>query len=99
MLQEVNGCIQEADMPISNVTLTTTGGNSACYPSITTGNTITIGPWYQPYTWYQSYPVYVCTDKTRKAIDILKMLEADKVVKVTSVPKFIALVEKIAGVL
>jgi hypothetical protein len=51
-----------------------------------------------PYSYYNSWPVYVCTDKTKKAIDVLKALEADGL-KVTSVTKFIALVEKIAAIL
>jgi hypothetical protein len=45
------------------------------------------------------HPVYVCTDKTKKAIDVLKALEASKLIKCQSVPKFIALVEQIAGLL
>ncbi len=48
--------------------------------------------------WY-SYPVYVCSDKTAKAIEILKALQADKILEVKSVPKFIELVEKISGIL
>jgi hypothetical protein len=50
------------------------------------------------YAYWQSYPVYVYTDKTKKAIDVLKALESDGL-KVTSVTKFIALVEKIAAIL
>lgn len=53
---------------------------------------------YRPYTHWGSYPVYICTDKTKKAIDILQALEADGL-KVTSVKKFIELTEKIAGIL
>ena len=52
-----------------------------------------------PLYWYESYPVYVCTDKTKKAIEILKALQADKQIECKSVPKFIELVEKIAGLL
>jgi hypothetical protein len=51
------------------------------------------------YCWWNNYPVYVYLDKTKKAIDILKALEADKTLKVTSVSRFIALVEKISGLL
>jgi len=74
----------------------------------TTGNTSNVvtqfnywwpdGTAYQPLYW-NSYPIYVCTDKTAKAIAVLKALEADGVTKITSVSKFIALVEKIAGLL
>jgi hypothetical protein len=53
----------------------------------------------QPYTYWNSYPIYVCTDKTAKAIQILKQLQADKLIECKSVPKFIELVEKIAGIL
>ncbi len=62
----------------------TIGGGYNCYP-------------YQT-QWY-SYPVYVCSDKTAKAIEILKALQADKILEVKSVPKFIELVEKISGIL
>jgi hypothetical protein len=55
--------------------------------------------YYQPYAFYHSYPVYVCTDKTKKAIDILKHLQAKKRIKCDSVEKFIELVEEIAGLL
>ncbi len=60
-------------------------GSSNCYP-------------YQTH-WY-SYPVYVCTDKTAKAIEILKALQAANIMlEIKSVPKFIELVEKISGIL
>ena len=56
---------------------------------------------YNQYCWpvlyWHSYPIYVCTDKTAKAIEILKELEKEKIIKVKDVPKFIELVEKIAG--
>ncbi len=53
---------------------------------------------YQPYGYWGSYPVYICTDKTKKAIDVLKALESEGL-KVTSVKKFIELTEKIAAIL
>jgi hypothetical protein len=66
------------------------------------GQTTNCWPYYgypiQTQIYWQSYPIYVCTDKTKKAIDVLKALEADGL-KVTSVTKFIALVEKIAAIL
>lgn len=49
--------------------------------------------------YWNSYPVYVCTDKTAKAIEILKSLQAEKLLDVKSVPRFIELVEKISGLL
>ncbi len=52
----------------------------------------------QPVYW-NTYPVYVCSDKTAKAIEILKKLQAEKVIDVKSVPKFIELVEQISGIL
>jgi hypothetical protein len=53
----------------------------------------------QPYTYWGSYPVYINTDRTKKAIDILKALEADKTISFKSVSKFIELTEKIAKLL
>ena len=49
--------------------------------------------------YWNSYPVYVCSDKTAKAIEILKKLQAEKVVDVKSVPRFIELVEEIGKIL
>lgn len=56
---------------------------------------------YWPYqtVYWGSYPVYVCTDKTKKAIEVLKALQADKILKCDSVSRFISLVDKIAGLL
>jgi hypothetical protein len=54
---------------------------------------------WQPYTYWGPYPVYVCTDKTKKAIEVLKALQAEKLLKCDSVPRFIQLVDKIAGLL
>lgn len=53
-------------------------------------------PNYYQTTWC-GYPVYYCIDKTAEAIEILKELQAEKLIKVESVPRFIALVEKIAA--
>ena len=55
--------------------------------------------WTQPITYWQSYPVYVYTDKTAKAIQVLKALEEQKLLKLASVKQFISLVEKIAALL
>ena len=80
-----------------NSTLTTTalganGCNTTAYNS----------PWQYgtlQYGTYQTYPIYITSDKTAKAIDILKMLQAEKVIDVKSVPRFIELVEKIKAAL
>lgn len=48
---------------------------------------------------YQSYPIYVCTDKTKKAIEVLKALQAENLLECKSVSKFIELVEKISNLL
>ncbi len=71
-------------------------GNSLT--GLTSGYTIG-GNCYPYQTHWYSYPVYVCSDKTAKAIEILKALQADKILEVKSVPKFIELVEKISGIL
>lgn len=49
--------------------------------------------------YWNSYPVYVCTDKTAKSIEILKKLQSEKVIEVKSVPQFIELVEAISAIL
>lgn len=46
-------------------------------------------------TYWNSYPIYVTTDRTEKAINVLKKLEEEKVIEVKSVKRFIELVEKI----
>lgn len=85
MLQVMNDTIQE--IPTS---LTT---------SLTVGNcTFDYWPTQQTVYW-NSYPVYVCTDKTKKAIEVLKALQSEKLLKCESVPRFIELVEKISGFL
>ena len=101
MLQEVNGTIQEV---LPSATLTTSNcvsvGGTYVPSSTIQWNGLTQQSDYASYGyWWHGYPVYVCTDKTKKAIDVLKALEADKLIKCQSVPKFIALVEKIAGLL
>lgn len=99
MLQLTNGTICEQP-PVIDVTMT---GNAAqTYTGqFTIGNCVpSIGYYdWQPYTFWNSYPVYVCTDKTKKAIEVLKALQADKVLTCNSVPRFIELVEKISGLL
>jgi hypothetical protein len=69
-------------------------------------STISVGSTYfDSYHWpyqtvyWNSYPVYVCTDKTKKAIEVLKALQAEKLLKCDSVPRFIALVEKSSNLL
>jgi len=62
------------------------------------GNCLDLWPTEQTVYW-KSYPVYICTDKTKKAIEVLKALQAEKILKCESVPRFIALVEKISSIL
>lgn len=88
MLQQQNDSIVE--MSYTGMAQTTTGG------LVPTSNTIWTS---DPYWYYLNYPVYVSTDRTKKAIDILKALEKEKLLKVQSVPRFIELVEKISVLL
>lgn len=53
---------------------------------------------YQQVAW-NNFPIYICTDKTAKAIEILKMLEKEKLIELKSVSKFISYVEKIVATL
>jgi hypothetical protein len=70
------------------------GGSNA----LQVGNCFAFWPTQQTVYW-NNYPVYVCTDKTKKAIEVLKALQAEKILKCESVPRFIALVEKISALL
>ena len=55
---------------------------------------------YPPYTYYyQSYPIYIYHDKTKKAMDILQKLQEEKLLEIKSVTKFVETVNKIAGLL
>lgn len=45
---------------------------------------------------YVNYPSYIYIDKTKKAIDILRALEAKKLVEFKSVNKFLELVDEIS---
>ena len=99
MLQLTNGSIVE--MPIPDGTYT--GGTTQ---TVTANNCFLTGNYYYwPYNsdtqtvYWNSYPVYVCSDKTKKAIEILKTLQAEKKIRCDSVPKFIELVDKIAAIL
>ncbi len=96
MLQEVNSCIVEGGP------LTTSGIESGGFSGLATttiGGCYTEPSWRTYNTLWQSYPVYVCTDKTAKSIEILKKLQSEKVIDVKSVPRFIALVEQISAIL
>jgi hypothetical protein len=95
MLQLQNQAIQEYP--------NTYGGTSDDAYGLTAGS-LPVGNAYWPYPstqmiWWNQYPVYVCTDKTKKAIEILKALQADKQLECKSVRKFIELIEKISGLL
>lgn len=94
MLNAVNGAITET-LTVSNASAVTTG-SIGIGGNATTTNCV---DYSQPFTYWNSWPVYVCTDKTAKAIQILKMLQAEDIIDVKSVPKFIGLVEKIAKTL
>lgn len=103
MLQLSDGAIHEV-LQTDTVSVSAFGHAAQTY----TGQTYTPGSisfdtttsWWPPYTTYWGpYPVYVCTDKTKKAIEVLKALQAEKLLKCDSVPRFIQLVEKIAGLL
>ncbi len=94
MLQQYQNAIQEVTTG-GYVPTTTTGGNytSQC---VDTGY---LGQWPYSTVYWHNYPVYVCSDKTKKAIEVLKALQSEKLLKCDSVPRFIELVEKIAGLL
>ena len=84
MLIEANGTIQETTATHTSGLMT----NGTAYQCWDNGL----------YHWH-GYPVYVTQDKTAKAIAIFQALEAEKLLECKSVPKFIALVEKIAALL
>ncbi len=90
-----DGTVSLYELSDGSITQTMT---TACYPNDQTTGTGSILNCYTPIYW-NSYPVYVCTDKTKKAIDILKALQAEKMIKCDSVPRFIGLVEKISNLL
>jgi hypothetical protein len=100
MLQLLDGAIRETTNTAAFIDTTVFGNSSQ---TLTVGGTtgLTVGSvQYWPYTTYwNSYPVYICTDKTAKAIEVLKALQSEKLLKCDSVPRFIQLVEKIAGLL
>ncbi len=93
MLQELNGCIQET--ATAGAVLTVTGGANGVGQY---SNCADYGQ-YHYQTYWNTYPVYICTDKTAKAIQIVKLMQAEKLIDLKSVPKFIDLVEKIVKAL
>lgn len=106
MLQLIDGSIRE--IPHFTVTSGSTSGSTGGPPSCGTFTipgafgddyATTVTTPYVSSTFWMSYPIYVCTDKTAKAIEILKKLQADKVIDVKSVNRFIQLVEDIAAIL
>jgi hypothetical protein len=103
MLQVSDGAIREVPPDVLGVTVLT-GDCSPTYSAAYANHSIvgciqTTNSYYQPYTTWYGYPVYACTDKTKKAIEVLKTLQAEKLLKCDSVPRFIALVEKISALL
>lgn len=101
MLQEVNGAIRETPAALNQcMTVLNGGGGSITGTSIGSCGDwpLTTGYYHAPIYW-NNYPVYICTDKTKKAIEVLKALQAEKMLTCNSVPRFIELVDKIAGLL
>lgn len=45
---------------------------------------------------YTVYPSYIYVDKTKKAIEVLRALEAKKLIKFESVNKFLELIDEIS---
>jgi hypothetical protein len=103
MLQLIDGTVRE-DFPGAQANLA-----AQCYSDTTAGGLAgtVAGNFYvgDPYVvpqvvqYWNTYPIYVCTDKTKKAIEILKALESNKIVELKSVKRFIDLVEQIANIL
>ena len=83
----------EPSFTLSNNTgLTTNGGlsNTVSSSNMWGGSSVT----YTPYTWSYSYPYYT-PDKTRQAFLIIKTLEERGLIKLSSVKKFMSLVDEI----
>lgn len=102
MLEFSKGAITETSGLNAAMVLTGGGANSSgsCNGSSLTSGMISYGSTFYPLqTYWQSYPVYICSDKTAKAIEVLKALQSEKLLKCDSVPRFIALVEKISNLL
>ena len=101
--------LQQKDNGIYEVSKTALTASVQTLGNVTFGNTTKLqknGDYYVPSQWpyqqtvyWNSYPVYVYTDKTKKAIEVLKALQAEKLLKCDSVPRFIELVEKISNIL
>lgn len=92
MLTASNGAIYEATP--TNVGATTYGG------AMQAGNCIDYGQYTAPYYQWGGYPVFVCHNKTKKAIEVLKCLQREKLVKkIEDVDGFIEMVDKIAAIL
>lgn len=97
MLTVTNGAIYETgDGTPTNISVNTSQVTGYGYNGIS--QTVDYIPSTQTVYW-NSWPVYITTDKTKKAIEVLKALQAEKLLDCKSVPKFIELVEKIAGLL
>ena len=98
MLQEFNGAITET---VNTMAMTTGGavgvGSTGCVDYGLYGAGATSTGVYT--TYWNNYPVYICTDKTAKAIEIVKLMQAEKLIDIKSVPKFIDIVEKIVKTL
>lgn len=99
MLQLTNGAIQEVTPTTISWSHGSTGGGSLSSSSGVVSGYCIDHQFYPHQTYWHSYPVYICSDKTKKAIEVLKALQAEKILKCESVPRFIELVETISNIL
>jgi len=99
MLEFTNGTITESVSNNMMVQSGAAGGSLSSGYIQGSGGLSTSGCYWNYPIYWQSYPVYACSDKTKKAIEVLKALQAEKLLKCDSVPRFIELVEKISNLL
>ena len=92
----VPGVMLTASDVIDNSTLNAVN-NCADYGTLTVSDYDALN--WQLFNGYSSWPVYITTDKTAKAIEVLKILQREKLLDLKSVPMFIKTVEQIAKAL
>ncbi len=85
-----NNCVQE----VPHLTGGLDGSGSGLI-----GGSVQYYPNYQQFVPWMNYTVYYCTDKTKKAIEVLKHLQNKKILTCNSVNRFIELVEEISNLL
>lgn len=96
MLTASNGAIYETASMATTGAMTKAGAVQMTQAM----NCVDYGQYTVPYYQWGGYQVYVCHDKTKKAIEVLKCLQREKLVKkIEDVDGFIAMVEKIAAIL